>query len=119
MNNFLSFKAIPFNVLMKEQGSVPKIGVNGDELKMHCFPGSLTVKVYTNIALNSIFTMLFAGGKVITEDELVTKATPLLLEQFGNEDKASAKLSILHGISYFKNYFPECGITKHKLALVA
>jgi|21_taG_2_1085346.scaffolds.fasta_scaffold00144_5 hypothetical protein len=118
-DNMLRFKPIGMLELMVHHGAIPKTGKNGKELKMHTFPGSLTTKVFTDMALNSIFTTMFADGRAMKKSEVISKAIPLMLAHFGNVDEESAERSILYAISLFTDTFPECGFAEFKLEAVA
>ena len=115
----LRFTPPTFNELWLLKGAVPMIGKNGNELKMLTFPKALGVKINTDIALLSIFTIMFADGRAMRKSEVISKAIPLIMAQFGNKDEASAERTILYGISFFKNEFSECGFTEFRLEAVA
>jgi hypothetical protein len=120
-NKYLRFTPIDMMDIFIKHGAVPNIGVNGDELKFLNLP-SITKKVRTDLALNSIFTTIFADGsdgKALKPVTLYEKGIPLVLAHFGNKDEESAERTIRHAISDFKELYGETGITEFELAKVA
>ena len=117
-NSYLRFTPIPMMDIFVKHGAVPNIGVNGNELSTMNLP-SITTKLRTDVALNSIFTTLFAGGKAIKTEYLYEKGIPLVLAHFGNKDEDSARRTILWAIHFFSKDYPEYGISEFALAKVA